>query len=142
MRGSIKVLIVDDEETLRNLLRSILEREGYQVDCVDSVASARLALEEQSFDVVVSDIKMPKENGYKLLEFVKKQFPPVGVILMTGFGDMYTVKDAMLLGADEYITKPFKGFEIAIIVERVFWRMRAPKSESVTSGQTGTTTDN
>lgn len=127
MLGSIKVLVVDDEETLLNLLKSILEREGYAVKCVASVEEARLALREQAFDVVVSDIKMPKENGYKLLEFTKREYPSCGVVLMTGYGDMYTVKDAMLLGADEYITKPFKGFEIAIIVERVYWRMRAPK---------------
>ena len=130
MRRSIKVLVVDDEETLRNLLKSILDREGYAIECASSVMEARTYLQEQNFDVVVSDIKMPDEDGYKLLEYVKKEFPKVGVILMTGYGDMYTVKDAMLLGADEYITKPFKGFEIAVIVERVYWRMRATKKES------------
>ncbi len=130
MLGSLKVLVVDDEETLRNLLKSILEREGYSVECARSVEEARSALRAKEFHVVVSDIKMPKENGYKLLEFIKKEFPALGVILMTGYGDMYTVKDAILLGADEYITKPFKGFEIAVIVERVYWRMRMPKQES------------
>jgi two-component system, NtrC family, response regulator PilR len=137
MRGSIRVLVVDDEETLRNLLNSILEREGYEIECASSVEEARKALQAQAFDVVVSDIKMPKESGYDLLKYVKREFPAIGMILMTGYGDMYTVKDAMLLGADEYITKPFKGFEIAVIVERVYWRMRGAKRESasVVSGQ-------
>ncbi len=141
MRGSIRVLVVDDEETLRNLLNSILEREGYEIQCASSVAEARTALDSRAFDVIVSDIKMPEESGYVLLKYTKEKFPGIGVILMTGYGDMYTVKDAMLLGADEYITKPFKGFEIAVIVERVYWRMRGAKSDSTSlvSGQSDTT---
>ncbi len=143
MLGSIKVLVVDDEETLRDLLKSILEREGYVIECASSVEEARCALRERAFDVVVSDIKMPKESGYKLLEFIKKEFPAIGVVLMTGYGDMYTVKDAILLGADEYITKPFKGFEIAVIVERVYWRMRAPQKVGapVLTGQSNAVSD-
>ncbi|RKX26431.1 MAG: sigma-54-dependent Fis family transcriptional regulator, partial [Candidatus Zixiibacteriota bacterium] len=56
--------------------------------------------------------------------------PDIGVIIMTGFGDTYTVKDALLLGADEYITKPFKSYEISLIVERAYWRILSNKEKS------------
>lgn len=130
MGHTISVLVVDDDETLRTLLQGILEREGYSVATAESVQHAKDTLAEGSFQVVISDIKMPGENGYDLLRFVKGRYPELGVILMTGHGDLYSVKDAMLLGADEYLNKPFKSFEIALMVERLYWRMRAGRATS------------
>lgn len=120
--GSVSVLVVDDEEMMRQLLKKILEREGYMVQEADSVADARNILSSKDFDVVVSDIKMPGEDGYVLLKHVKENYPNIGVALITGHGDTYSVKDAMLLGADEYVAKPFKSYEIALVVERMYWR--------------------
>ena len=120
--GSVSVLVVDDEEMMRQLLKKILEREGYSVQEADSVATAKDLMSCKDFDVVVSDIKMPGEDGYVLLKYVKENYPNVGVALITGHGDTYSVKDAMLLGADEYVAKPFKSYEIALVVERMYWR--------------------
>ncbi|MCH9030735.1 MAG: response regulator [candidate division Zixibacteria bacterium] len=120
--GSVSVLVVDDEELMRQLLKKILEREGYTVQEADSVAEAKDLLSGNDFDVIVSDIKMPDEDGFSLLKYVKENYPDIGVALITGHGDTYSVKDAMLLGADEYVAKPFKSYEIALVVERMYWR--------------------
>lgn len=125
MRSDINVLIVDDEEVMRNLLKGILEREGYSAEVAADVEEAERILADGSFQIVISDISMPGRDGYSLLKHVKEEYPTIGVILVTGRGDVYSVKDAMILGADEYLTKPFKGFEIAVIVEKVYWRLKS-----------------
>ncbi len=76
-------------------------------------------------DLLVSDIIMPGMNGYELLQIIKKTFPHIGVVMMTGYGDANSIKEALSLVADEYITKPFKGHEIALIIERAYWRFLA-----------------
>lgn len=123
----MNVLVVDDEEILRSLLEKILKREGY---CVRLAASAKEALEildKNPVDIVVSDIKMPEMDGIELLKAIKKTRPDVGVIMMTAYADTYSVKDALLLGADDYVTKPFKSVEICMIIERAYWRAMANK---------------
>lgn len=130
MRRGINILVVDDDEAMRQMFESILDSEEFTVACAASVSEAKNVLAEMEFDVVISDIKMPKETGYDLLKFVKHNYPKIGVILMTGYGDIYSVKDALLLGAEEYIQKPFKAFEIKVMVERVYWRMRAEHKKS------------
>ena len=123
MKSSISILIVDDESTMRGLLEKILAREGYQMYTAGNGVEALEHLSERKFDIVISDMKMPKMGGLELLKRIKKVYPGVGVIIMTAYGDTYSVKDALLLGADEYITKPFKSYEISLVVERAYWRI-------------------
>ena len=123
MKSSISILIVDDESTMRSLLEKILAREGYQVYTASNGVEALEHLSERKFDIVISDMKMPKMGGFELLKRIKKEYPGAGVIIMTAYGDTYSVKDALLLGADEYITKPFKSYEISLVVERAYWRI-------------------
>lgn len=123
MKNSITILVVDDESMMRKLLAKILSREGYNVITAESGAEALDTLNDQKVHIVISDMKMPEMNGFELLRSIKKQHPDTGVIIMTNYGDTYTVKDALLLGADEYITKPFKSFEVSLIVERAYWRI-------------------
>ncbi|MBD3234619.1 MAG: response regulator [candidate division Zixibacteria bacterium] len=123
MNSEISILVVDDESMMRSLLKSILLREGYQVALAEDGHQALEMLEAGEFDLVLSDIKMPKMDGFELLKAVKSRDPHIGMIMMTGFGNSFTVKDALILGADEYITKPFKAHEIALVVERTRWRM-------------------
>ncbi len=123
MKSSISILIVDDELTMRGLLERILAREGYQMYTARNGVAALEHLSERKFDIVISDLKMPEMGGLELLKRIKKEYPGVGVIIMTAYGDTYTVKDALLLGADEYITKPFKSYEISLVVERAYWRI-------------------
>lgn len=123
MKNEISILIVDDESTMRNLLEKILAREGYQMHSVGNGRAALEYLKNHKVDIVVSDMKMPEMDGFELLKNLKELHPGVGVIIMTAHGDTYTVKDALLLGADEYITKPFKSYEISLVVERAYWRI-------------------
>lgn len=123
MKTSITVLAVDDEPMMRTLLEKILLRDGYRVRTAEDGEAALQVLETEQVAIVLSDIKMPKLNGFELLKIVKAKYPEIGVIMMTAYGDTFTVKDALLLGADEYITKPFKSFEISLVVERAYWRI-------------------
>ena len=123
MKSSVSVLIVDDEEMMRNLLNKILSREGYRISSAEDGQAALETMGQEKIDIVISDMKMPRMNGFELLKVIKQEYPEVGVIIMTAYGDTYTVKDALLLGADEYITKPFKSYEISLVVERAYWRI-------------------
>ena len=123
MKSSVSILVVDDESMMRNLLERILTRDGYKVLCAEDGQDALRVLESATVDIIISDLKMPRMTGFDLLKAVKQKHPGVAMIMMTAYGDTYTVKDALLLGADEYITKPFKSFEISLVVERAYWRL-------------------
>ena len=123
MKSSIVILVVDDEQMMRDLLSRILTRDGYSVLTAPDGEAALKVLETERVDLIISDMKMPGSDGFDLLKNVKTDYPNIGVIMMTANGDTYTVKDALLLGADEYLTKPFKSFEVSLVVERAYWRL-------------------
>jgi DNA-binding NtrC family response regulator len=122
LEKKLDVLVVDDEAILRSLLEKVLKKEGYGVHLAASAKEAYDILSNDSIDIVISDIKMPDADGFDLLRRVKSDYPDLGVIMMTGYADAYSVKDALLMGADDYITKPFKTFEITMVIERAYWR--------------------
>jgi len=123
LKSRARILVVDDEELLRRMLRQILLREGYgAVVGVSDGETALARLRQERFDIMITDVRMPLMSGLELLVQVKQEFPKISVIVMTGFGDIHTPDEAKNLGADEYVTKPFKAREIEVIVERV--RMR------------------
>lgn len=134
MKNKINILIVDDEQIMRDLLNKILSREGYNIITATDGVDALEKINCTKVDIVISDMKMPKMNGFELLKHIKADYEDIGIIIMTAYGDTYTVKDALLLGADEYITKPFKSYEISLVVERAYWRILSSdksKTESV-----------
>ncbi|HOP05779.1 MAG TPA: response regulator [candidate division Zixibacteria bacterium] len=130
MKSSISILIVDDELMMRNLLMKILSREGYRINTAEDGVAALEYLKNNKVDIVISDMKMPRMDGFELLSIIKKDHPEIGVIIMTAYGDTYTVKDALLLGADEYVTKPFKSYEISLVVERAYWRILSASNQT------------
>ena len=119
MRDKITILVVDDEPMMRDLLAKILIRDGYRVLISEDGVAALEVIEKEDVAIVLSDLEMPRMSGFDLLKKVKNEYPQIGMVMMTSYGDTYTVKDALLLGADEYITKPFKNHEISLVVERV-----------------------
>lgn len=130
MKSTTTILIVDDEPVMQSLLEKILAREGYKTFIAGDGVAALEILDKESVSLVLSDIKMPGMNGFELLKEIKTKYPSTGVIIMTAYGDTFTVKDALLLGADEYITKPFKSYEVSLVVERAYWRiMSASRAE-------------
>ncbi len=131
MSKALRVLVVDDEAILRTLLDRILKKEGYEVFPVDSVEAALNKLEKEEIEIVVSDINMPGTDGFELLRRIKKDYPGICVIMMTGYSDVFSVKDVLMLGADDYITKPFKSLEISMIIERAYWRSLSERENPV-----------
>jgi DNA-binding NtrC family response regulator len=123
MKNATTILIVDDEQMMRDLLSKILTRDGYILLTAEDGEDALRVLGSRSVDIVITDIKMPRLDGFALLKEIKSHHACTTVIIMTAYGDTYTVKDALLLGADEYVTKPFKSYEISLVVERAYWRL-------------------
>jgi two-component system response regulator AtoC len=117
--GLLRVLVVEDDERLLDILRTHLERLGYSVRTAGNAALALRMLEEAPAEVVISDVRMPGIDGRTLLRIAHERFPDVRIVLMTAFG---TVDDAVLAmreGAYTYLTKPFKVDEIAAVLRNV-----------------------
>jgi two-component system response regulator PilR (NtrC family) len=129
MKKGLKILVVDDESVMQDMLGDILSQQGCSVERAGSADEALALLDKDSFDILLSDVKMPKKSGFELLKAVKDKHPDMGVVTMTAYSEAFTMKDAILLGADEYITKPFKIQEISLILERVYWRMLSRKKK-------------
>jgi len=123
----IRLLVVDDEQSIRKLCVTVGEALGYICLEAESGESALALLEEQSVDMVLSDMVMPRMSGLEFLEKVKKLLPRTEVALMTGHGSIETAVQAMKLGAYDYITKPFSPLEEL----RQFLRRMADKSKLV-----------
>jgi len=117
-----RVLIVDDEESMRDFLSIMLHREGYQVDTAVDGAQAVVHLRDHSYDLVISDIKMPRMTGLELLTHIKDRTPETVVLMVTAFSSTDEAVEAMKQGAYDYITKPFKNEEIRLIVKNALER--------------------
>ncbi len=113
-----RVFVVDDEESMRELLDILLGKDGYNVRTFEDPARALDAVGESAPDLVISDLKMPKMNGLELLEKLKLIEPDLPVIVITAFSSWDTAVSAMRLGAYDYIKKPFDNESIRTIVRR------------------------
>ncbi|MBI5687672.1 MAG: hybrid sensor histidine kinase/response regulator [Verrucomicrobia bacterium] len=101
-----RILVVDDEESLRDTLAAFLSNAGYQVETAENVSAALERLKEGSFDVVVSDIVMPRVTGVELLQTIRQGSPRVQVIMMTGQPTIETAAATVRAGAFDYLCKP------------------------------------
>jgi response regulator RpfG family c-di-GMP phosphodiesterase len=118
------ILIVDDEEMIRDLLSTALTQEGYFCHQVANVDNAFALLGEQPVDLVISDIMMPVRSGVELLRDLKKVNPDIAVLMITGLSDMNTAMECVHLGADDYITKPFGINRVVLTVKNLIERRR------------------
>jgi len=115
----VRLLIVDDEDMMRNFLREVLNEEGYDIDLAASGDEAVKRLEQDHFDIVLTDIVMPGMDGLGVVAAARELPTDVDVIVMTGYASMETAVESMKLGAADYITKPFNIDQIRIIVANV-----------------------
>ncbi|MCK4606296.1 MAG: response regulator [candidate division Zixibacteria bacterium] len=129
MHSKASVLIVDDEQFIRQILARIVQREGYVIGEASGGKDALEKLEQTKFDFVISDIRMPNMDGMELLTKVKTRFPETMVILITAYAGEYKAEDALTAGADHYITKPFKNVEIARTLDRLYQRREMAKAK-------------
>lgn len=125
----VKVLVVDDEEFMHKVMTNILHKAGMEVLTAQSGEEALKVLAENRCDVVISDVRMAGMSGFDLLKQVKARHSDTAFVVMTGHSDSYSIKDALMQGADEYITKPFKTQEVTLIVERAYWRMQSNRKQ-------------
>jgi two-component system, NtrC family, response regulator PilR len=113
-----RILVVDDERSMRDFLTILLKKQNHEVQTADSGESAVALLEQESFDLVLTDLKMPGIGGLDVLRRVKELEPATQVILMTAFATTETAIEAMKQGARDYITKPFKVDELLVQVDK------------------------
>ena len=116
-KSKIKILVVDDEMNIRDLLKIFLTGEGYSVEVADNGASGLEAVRNHIFDLVITDLKMPKLSGFDLLKGIKEVSPNTIVVIITAFGTTESAVESMKLGAFDYIQKPFKIDDIRLIVK-------------------------
>lgn len=122
-----RVLVVDDERSMREFVSILLGKQGYSVDMAENGEAAMRRLDESSYDVVLTDLKMPGPSGLDVLEYVKRREPSTQVLLMTAYASASTALQAMKQGARDYITKPFKVDELVVQVEKALEVRRLEK---------------
>ena len=113
-----RILIVDDEPTILNLLNKILIGQGYDTVPASNGEKALQLLQTEKFDLMISDINMTPINGMELLRKAAESWPDMGVVMLTAYGTVATAVEAMKQGAFDYITKPFKLDELVLTVQR------------------------
>ena len=117
-----RILAVDDQEFNRHHLRKILEAEGFDVETVADGRSAWEELQARKYHLVITDLRMPELSGLELLGRVRGDRLPVGVIVLTAFGDPTEALRAMKAGADDFITKPYDPDRLRFLVKRILER--------------------
>ncbi|MEK6758388.1 MAG: sigma-54 dependent transcriptional regulator [Deltaproteobacteria bacterium] len=125
----MRILVIDDEEAMRHMLGILLKREGWDYAAFDDASKALSALENDDFDFVLCDIKMPGLDGYGFLKALKERSIGKTVIMMSAYGTMDSAIECMKLGAYDYISKPFKSDEVIITLKKALERERL-KSEN------------
>lgn len=113
-----KVLIVDDEKLICDMLKTELEKNNYDVTVVNSSKDAIKAIEYTQFDIILLDLMLPKITGLDLLALIKEKSPNTVVIIITAYGSAESAVKAMKLGAFDYITKPFSMDEMLVVIKK------------------------
>ena len=113
-----RILVVDDEENIRLVLRTLLKKHGYEVEVADSGEAALAALDSFDPDVILTDVRMPRMDGLDLLGTLKAKQHPATVIVMSAYGNVDLAIEAMKAGAYDYVGKPFKPDEIVLALRK------------------------
>ena len=122
----LKVLILDDEQRISDELREFCTRKGFDARTADRPSVAFTMLENEEYDVLILDVKLPEMDGMQVLEIVKAKYPDLEIIVISGHGDIDTVIAALRSGAIDYLKKPFRLNDLMIAIERTtkFVRLR------------------
>jgi len=115
----MKVLVVEDESSLRDILSLILEDFGYEVEEAGSLEEAREKLKGGNFDLALIDLRLPDGSGMELVREIKTQSPETEIIIITAYASAETVKEAFELGVYDYVEKPFKVEELKLLIRNV-----------------------
>jgi DNA-binding NtrC family response regulator len=125
-----KILVIDDEKSILDLLSVVFEKEGYKVETSLSATRAVELIGNDDFDMIISDIKMPKMSGMELLRYVREKRPDIPIVMITAYGTIKQAVEALKAGAMDYIVKPFDVEELKIIVAQGLEKKRL-KEENI-----------
>lgn len=121
------ILILDDDQPIRKLIKQIFQREGYGCFLAAHAAEARDLLKNNQFDLILCDISMPGESGLDFIRYCSPKYPETAIVMMTGFSDRETAGEAIDLGVYGYLIKPFKKIQLLITVDNAFKRLALEK---------------
>ena len=132
MDKKVIVLILDDEPIVGKRLKPAVERMGCEVEVFEDPREALQRIDEKTFDIVVTDIRMDEIDGIEVLERVKKKSPRTKVIMITGYAMMALAREAMEKGAYDFIAKPFTPEELRKAIAKAAEALGTPLQNSVT----------
>ncbi len=124
-----RILIADDEPSIRKVLSAMLRRDGHEVEAVEDGARAIARLEEGRFHLLVTDLRMPRTDGMALLAWCNEHAPGLPVIILTAFGTVDSAVEALKLGAHDYVTKPFDQDDLKRVVAKALATERRSRRE-------------
>jgi two-component system response regulator HydG len=119
-----RILVVDDEQSHRIMLKAVLTKEGYDISEADDGISAVKAVESESFDLILMDIRMTDMDGIEAMGQIKKMSPSIPIIMMTAYASIKTAVEALKSGAYDYLTKPLDIDELKILVKKALEHYR------------------
>ena len=124
----MKILVVDDDAIVIKSCRRILEAEGFEVSTVPDADKALEAMKTSDFDLLLVDVKMPKRDGMYLMREIKKNWPEIPTIIMSGYPTPETIAEVLRLGATLFVPKPFRPDELVKSVRQVLKNVPTKKS--------------
>ncbi|MCX6165023.1 MAG: response regulator, partial [Ignavibacteriae bacterium] len=128
-----KILVVDDESTICDSVKKILSRKGYSVENTLNATDAIEKMKKEKYDILITDLMMPKISGMELIELVKKYYPEIDVLVITGYATIDTAVQATKLGVLDYIQKPFTPNELTDRIQKAIeLRKNRNKAEEIT----------
>jgi DNA-binding response OmpR family regulator len=114
-----RILIIEDDEEMRSLLKDFFKEEGYEADSVDKGTYALKKLMTESFALIITDIRMPGFSGLEILPGLKKLQPDTPVIVITAFGGEEAYRRALERGADAYLEKPVQLLQLRTLIHKM-----------------------
>lgn len=111
-----KILLIEDDISFCKLLEKFLTKKAYDVTTAFSAAEAKLSIKKDSFDLILTDLRLPDSDGIELMTEFKASYPEIPVVLMTGYSDVNTAVKAIKNGASDYISKPFNPDEVLLVI--------------------------
>ena len=130
----MKILLIEDEEELRNTVREYLTREKFIVECAEDYASAMEKVNDYDYDCILLDIMLPDGSGLRILEELRRQRKPAGVIIISARDSLDDKVEGLELGADDYLPKPFHLAELSARIRSVVRRHQRDGQQSLDVG--------
>jgi DNA-binding response OmpR family regulator len=117
--GNKRILVIEDDREMRSLLKDFIEDEGYAVDSVEDGSEAFRKLARETFDLMITDIRMPGLSGLEILPGLKKLLPQAPIIVITAFGSEEVYRRVLERGANAYLEKPIHLEELRILIQKM-----------------------